>query len=254
MVGSPPSAQDIEEMAVASAEVTRLMRHVAMYRDKVVSVFGADAPESASLLIDALAQMNDPTSRSGLYKGAVTECLLRDYQSAAERIAVAAHEEFRDIFSLMSLSQTLMDVGKPSEGLVHAKAALAQAMSEQVLLNYAAGHLMRQAVKTGSAEVVNEALDALVDSTQIPRTSDCALETDWIDAAEALGADRVLTDWVHAVAKQRGFRPRGRTVRSPHCCALLAHGRRLGDLDEPWRGPEALQAPVPAALAMVGAE
>jgi predicted Zn-dependent protease len=208
MVGSPPSAQDIEDIASAMAEVSRLMRHVAKFREKVVSVFGADAPESASRLIDALAQMNDPTSRSGLYKGAVTESLLGGYQSAAERIAVAAHEEFQDIFSLMSLSQTLMDVGKLSEGLSHAKAALAQAMSEQVLLNYAAGHLMRQAVKTGSAEVVNEALEALVDSTQVPRTSDCALETDWIDAAEALGADKVLTDWVRAVAKKRGFRPR----------------------------------------------
>ena len=67
---------------------------------------------------------------------------------------------------------------------------------------------MRQAVKTGSAEVVNEALEALVDSTQVPRTSDCALETDWIDAAEAHGADKVLTDWVRAVAKKRGFRRR----------------------------------------------
>lgn len=208
MVGSPPSAEDLEEMRLASAEVTRLMRHVAKYRDRVVSVFGADAPESASLLIDALGQMNVPIARSGLYKGAVTECLLRGYQNAAERIAVAAHEEFQDIFSLMSLSQTLMDVGKHTDGLVHAKAALAQATSEQVLLNYAAGHLMRQAVKTGSAEVVNEAIDALVDSTQVPRTSDCALETDWIDAAEALGADRELTDWVRAVAKKRGFRPR----------------------------------------------
>jgi hypothetical protein len=210
MVGSPTSAQDVEEMRLASAEVRRLLRHVSNFRAKVVSVFGADAPESALLLIDALARMKDPLSRSGLYRGAVTECLLRGYQSAAERIAVAAHEEFQDIFSLMSLSQTLMDVGKHADGLVHAKAALAQATSEQVLLNYVAGHLMRQAVKTGSAEVVNEALDALVDSTQVPRTSDCALETDWIDATEALGADRELTDWVRAVAKKRGFRPRDR--------------------------------------------
>ncbi len=208
MVVSPPSAQDIEEMRLAMAEVTRLMRHVAKFREKVVSVFGADAPESASLLMDALAQTNDRTSRSSLYGGAVTECLLRGYRDAAERIARVAHEEAHDIFSLMHLSQTLMHVGKPSEGVAHAKAALAQAMSEQVLLNYAAGHLMRQAVKTGSAEVVNEALDALVDSTQVPRTSDCALETDWIDAADALGADKVLTDWVRAVANMPGFRPK----------------------------------------------
>lgn len=200
MVGSRPSIQKVEEIALASTEIRKLRRHVVKFREKVVSVFGVNAPESASLLIDALDQANDATSRSMLYNGAATECLLLGYMSAAERIAVAAHEELQDICSLMSLSQTLMDVGKPSEGLAGAKAALAEAMSEQVLVNYAAGHLMRQAVKTGSVEVVNEALNALVDSTQVPRTDDCALETDWIDAAEALGADKALTDWVRAVA------------------------------------------------------
>lgn len=76
-------------------------------------------------------------------------------------------------------------------------------MNEGGLVNYAAGHLTRQAIKSGSAEVVNEALDALVDSTQVPRTADCALETDWIDAANALGADKELTDWVRAVANRK---------------------------------------------------
>jgi hypothetical protein len=33
--------------------------------------------------------------------------------------------------------------------------ALAEAIGEHVLVNYAAGHLMGQAVKTGSAEVVS---------------------------------------------------------------------------------------------------
>ncbi len=184
-------------------ELRNLLRHVAKFREKVVSVFGVDAPESASLLIGMLAQTEDPILRSTLYGGAVTECLLQGCLSAAERIAVAAHEEVQDVTSLMSLSQTLSDVGKPSEGLATAKAALAQAMREGALVNFAAGHLMRQAIKSGSAEVVNEALDALVDSTQVPRTADCALETDWIDAANALGADKELTDWVRAVASRK---------------------------------------------------
>lgn len=179
------------------------MRHVAKFREKVVPLFGVDAPESASLLIGALDQANDATSRLALYKGAVTECLLQGFMSAAERIAVAAHEELQDVFSRMSLSQTLSDVGKLTEGLACAKAALAQAISEKVMVNYAAGHLMRQAIKIGSAEVVNEALGALIDSTQVPRTADCALETDWIDAANALGADRELTNWVREVANRR---------------------------------------------------
>lgn len=188
------------------SEIRTLLRHAAKFRQNVVSLFGADAPESAALLIGALDQEREDFSRLSLYQGAVTECLITDHVTAAERIAVAAHEEVQDIFSLMALSNTLTDVGKPLQGLAHAKAALVQAMSEQSLVNYAAGNMMRQAVKTGSADVVNEALDALVDSTQVPRTADCALETDWIDAANALGADKKLTGWVRAVAKKKGFR------------------------------------------------
>lgn len=203
MNGSRSNVQNSEEIGLDRTEVRNLLRHVAKFREKVVSVFGVDAPESASLLIDMLAQTEDPILRSTLYGGAVTECLLQGCLSAAERIAVARHEEFQDILSLMSLSGTLSDVGKPLEGLACATAALAQAVSERVYVNFAAGNLMRQAIKTRSVDAVNEALDALIDSTQVPRTSDCALETDWIDAANALGADRELTDWVRAVASRR---------------------------------------------------
>jgi hypothetical protein len=201
--GPETSGQRIEEMAVARAELRRLLRHVDKFRENLVSVFGADAPESASLLIAALDRTNDAYSRSSLYYGAITECLIKGCFTAAERIAVAAHDEQPDILSLMRLSRTLTDVGKPSEGLAYAKAAFAQAISERVYVNFAAGNLMRQAIKTGSLRAVNEALDALVDSTQVPRTSDCALETDWIDAANALGADKDLTDWVRAVADRK---------------------------------------------------
>lgn len=203
MIGGRPIVQNCEEIALDRTELKRLLRHVAKFRERIVSVFGVAAPESASFLIGALAQTEDPMFRSTLYGGAVTECLLKGCLSAAERIAVAAHEEFQDILSLMSLSGTLCDVGKPLEGLACATAALAQAVSERVYVNFAAGNLMRQAIRTGSVDAVNEALDALIDSTQVPRTSDCALETDWIDAANALGADRELTDWVHAVASRR---------------------------------------------------
>src|SRR5688572_26236493 len=103
MNGSRSNVQNSEEIGLDRTEVRNLLRHVAKFREKVVSVFGVDAPESASLLIDMLAQTEDPILRSTLYGGAVTECLLQGCLSAAERIAVARHEEFQDILSLMSL-------------------------------------------------------------------------------------------------------------------------------------------------------
>jgi hypothetical protein len=206
-VGSRRSLLNVlntEEARLNKPGLALLLRHVAQFRYQLASVLGVDAPKSASLLIDELAKIDDPTSRLMLYGRAVSECLIQGYLPAAERIAVAAHDELRDVVSLDMLSSTLTDVGKPAEGLAYAKAALAQAMSEQVLVNYAAGNLMRRAIGTSSAEAVNEALDALVDSTQVPRTEDCALETDWIDAAEALGADKEITNWVREVANRKG--------------------------------------------------
>ena len=70
-------------------------------------------------------------------------------------------------------------------------------------MNYAAGNLVRLSVKTGSVETVNEALEALVDSTQVPRDGDCVLEADWCDEAEALGADMELISWIRSVAAKQ---------------------------------------------------
>lgn len=190
------------------SKIGELFRHVGKFRQQVTTLYGADAPGSAATLMDTLAHTEDPLSRDMLYQSAIDECLWKDCNTAAERIAIAYHEECQDIVSQITLSKTLSDVGKPSEGLASARAALNQAMSEGVLVNYAAGNLMRLAVKTGSAATVNDALEDLEDSTQVPRTEDCALETDWIDAAEALGADKELTDWVREVATMKGFAPK----------------------------------------------
>jgi hypothetical protein len=48
---------------------------------------------------------------------------------------------------------------------------------------------------------VNKAMEALIDSTEVPRKGDCVLETDWCDKAEALGADLELISWIRSVAK-----------------------------------------------------
>jgi len=83
---------------------------------------------------------------------------------------------------------------------MRAKEALELAIQRQALVNYAARNLVRLSVKTGSVDKVNEALDALVDSTDMPRKGHCVLDTDWCDEAEALGADVELISWIRSVA------------------------------------------------------
>ena len=101
----------------------------------------------------------------------------------------------------MAYSDALAENGEVEAGVSRAKEALELAIQKQTCVNYAAENLVRQAIKTRSAEAVNEALDALADSTEVPRKGDCALEADWADEAEALGADQELISWVRAVVR-----------------------------------------------------
>ena len=86
---------------------------------------------------------------------------------------------------------------------MRAKEALQLAIQEQTGVNYAAENLVWRAINTGSTEAVNEALDALADSTEVPRKGDTPLEADWVDAAEALGADQELIAWGRAIAARK---------------------------------------------------
>lgn len=134
--------------------------------------------------------------------GALSQkCRAANNTATAVKLAQAQHQEFRDVTSLMVLSYALTWNNEPEAGLLRAKEALELAIQEQTLVNYAAGNWVRLSVKTGSVETVNEALEALVDSTEVPRKGDCVLDTDWCDEAEALGADMELISWIRSVAK-----------------------------------------------------
>lgn len=136
------------------------------------------------------------------------------------------YREFGDVASLATYSSALANNGELAAGISRAKEALNLAIQKQTLVNYAAGNLVRQSIKTGSVETMNEAIDALIDSTQAPREGDCALETDWTDAAEALGANKESIAWVRSIAGRRGeVRAQHRqgsalcACRSPRCAA-----------------------------------
>ena len=101
----------------------------------------------------------------------------------------------------MTLSRALAENYELEAALVHAREALELSIQRQVGVNDAAGNLVRLTVKTGSVEAVNEAMEALIDSTDVPRKWDCVLDIDWCDDAEALGADMELISWISAVAE-----------------------------------------------------
>ena len=182
--------------------ITALLREVHLHRDELVELDGEVVPKSAAMLMSVLERESDSNVRFQLYLHAVGECSITGRTAAAVKLAHAQYQEFRDFASLMTYSEALAENGDVEAGVSRAKEALELAIQVQTGVNYAAENLVRQAIKTGSAEVVNEALDALADSTEAPRKGDCELDADWADAAEALGADKELISWVRAIAER----------------------------------------------------
>ena len=180
-----------------------LLKQVEPHRNEVVELDGELVPKSAAMLMSLLAAEVDSIERFKLYLNAIIECRATRRTAAAVKLAHAQYREFHDVASLKAYSEALAENGEVEAGVCRAKEALELAILKQTCVNYAAENLVRQAIKTGSAEAVNEALDALADSTQAPRKGDCALEADWADEAEALGADQELISWVRTVAERK---------------------------------------------------
>jgi len=153
--------------------------------------------------MSALAAEQDRTVRFQIYTTAILHCSSADRKVVAVKLAHAQYQEFHDIVSLVAYSDALAENGEVEAGVSRAKEALELAIQQQTVVNYAAENLVRQAIKTRSVEVVNEALDELADSTNVPREGDCALEADWVDAAEALGADPEMISWGRKIAERR---------------------------------------------------
>lgn len=179
-----------------------LHKEVEPHRNDVTEFDGELIPKSAAMIMSRLATEVDSTVRFQLYSHAIGECELACMTAAAVKLAHAQFREFHDIASLKVYSQALVENGEVAAGVSRAKEALELAILKQTCVNYAAENLVRQAIKTGSAEAVNEALDALADSVEVARKGDCALEADWADEAEALGADKELISWVRALAER----------------------------------------------------
>jgi hypothetical protein len=179
-----------------------LLKELDPQRNELVELDGELVPKSAAILMSFLSAEVDSDVRFELYLHAVGECRLALRTAAAVKLAHAQYQEFHDVASLKVYSDALAENGEVEAGVSRAKEALELAIQKQTCVNYAAENLVRQAIKTGSVETVNEALDALADSVEVPRKGDCVLDADWADEAEALGADKELISWVREVAER----------------------------------------------------
>lgn len=185
------------------SELIALLKQVTPYRNEAVELDGVLAPKSAAMLMALLNTETDPVTRFELYSNAILECRAAQRTEAAVKLSLAQYQEFNDVASLIAYSDALAENGEFETGILRAKEALELSIRSQTLVNYAAGNLVRQSIKTGSAGAVNEALEMLISSTQAPRQGDCALETDWANEAEAVGADKGMISWVRAASERK---------------------------------------------------
>ena len=188
---------------VDRSEHKALIRAAEDHRNELVEHDGEFLPKSVIMLMSALATEQDAMMRFEIYGTAILHCRSAGKRAAAVTLAHALCQESHDIASLTIYSEALAENGEVETGLLHAKEALRLAIQEQTGVNYTAENLVWRAINTGSTESVNEALETLADSTELPRKGDTPLEADWVDAAEALGADRELISWGRAIAERK---------------------------------------------------
>lgn len=184
-------------------DLVTLLKQVEPYRDEVVEIDGVSMPKSAAMLLSGLATETEWNVRTELHMCAISECGFADNTAAAVKLAQAYHQEFHHDVSLIVLSRALIENNELEAGLLRAREALELTIQKQERVNNAAGNLVRLSVDTGSVEAVNEAMEALIDSTDVPRTRDCVLDIDWCDRAEALGADMEMISWIRSVAEMQ---------------------------------------------------
>ena len=182
-------------------DLRALLKQVEPHRNEVAEVDGISMPKSAAMLLSGLATETAWNVRFELHTSAISECGWADNAAAAVKLAQMLHQELRSSTSLMILSRALVENSELEAGLLRAKEALELSIQSHGGVNNAAGNLVRLTVKTGSVEAVNQAMEALIDSTDAPRKWDCVLDIDWCDDAEALGADMELISWIRAVAE-----------------------------------------------------
>jgi hypothetical protein len=190
-----------------------LIAKLSALRETTVILDGEPLPASVPLLRDMLAAETEPQRRWDLYLFLISECSIADRTAAAARYAAARVAEFGDPTPRIGYARALVADGAVEQGLEQARAAVSLAIERQVLINSVACDHVRIAIRTGSVTAVNQALVMLGDSVDFPRTQDCAFETDWVDAAEALGADPDYIAWAREIA---ALQAQGRDERPRH--------------------------------------
>jgi hypothetical protein len=139
-----------------------------------------------------LSELADPDDRYHIYQYLFSELTIQSDFAGALEWAQKRLVEFGDIVSRGSVAKALLELGRNLEALTEFRIAFRAAVESNKLVNFVFGEFMRAMVKVGDIETVNGVSREYLALKPPKSEADCALETDWLDAAEAQGAQREL--------------------------------------------------------------
>ncbi|MDR3570974.1 MAG: hypothetical protein P4L81_02115 [Candidatus Pacebacteria bacterium] len=164
------------------------LRHL---RDQTVTGDGVE-PSGINFLKSMLPELTDPDDRYRIYQYLLSELRIHSDFVGALEWAQKRLVEFGDIVSRDSVARALLELGRNLEALTEFRIAFRAAVESNKLVNFTFGEFMRAMVKVGDIETVNSVTREYF-ALKLPKSeADCALETDWLDVAEAQGAQREL--------------------------------------------------------------
>jgi hypothetical protein len=165
---------------------------------------GTKEPPGVWWLRTLLDSSTDLKGRSTVYGLLIAELKIQNDLSGALDCARNRLVEFDDIVSRAVFARVLLDMGRAPDAVIEFKTAFDIAARNKVLVNYTFGELMRAAVIAKDIDTMHTISKRFLALRQRVSTNDCRLETDWMDAAEALGSNPQLMAKLRrrAVAKQ----------------------------------------------------
>ena len=186
-------------------EYFSLVSRLNKLRKEAPKAGAGQTPPTVPFLEDELAKTNNPLDRATLYQLIAQEYALADLVekelNTMRRAAAEFPEEPVPWISLAArLSHDQSTLGEAREAI---ERGLQIALRTNRFVRYALGARARIANELGDHKLLEETVRSLITDGAQPRTEDCGIETDFLDAVPADAIDREVREQYLQIAHTR---------------------------------------------------
>lgn len=186
-------------------EYFSLVSRLNKLRKEAPKAGAGQTPPTVTFLEDELAKTSNPLDRATLYQLIAQEYALADLVekelNTMRRAAAEFTEEPVPWISLAArLSHDQSTLGEAREAI---ERGLQIALRTNRFVRYALGARARIANELGDRKLLEETVRSLIADAAQPRTEDCGIETDFLDAVPAEAIDREVREQYLQIAHTR---------------------------------------------------